>query len=175
MLHIVTFFANKRTGPIRRHIPNFNEANIKNTAFDEVITALFSENSLKEGNICFKVDTGLMMFIYAKPKQIYFLRLTFWILFMILFSLLLKPCVPRYRTSILFLTFLFYTAYHLSRKPISIVKVTQTAPFPVFTSGIRYSINYLISVPDEIQRNKLQHVFKSKAPLPQLLVQAGWQ
>lgn len=27
-----------------------------------------------------------------------------------------------YRTSILFLTFLFYTAYHLSRKPISIVK-----------------------------------------------------
>uniref|UniRef100_A0A8D3D8Z6 Glucose-6-phosphate exchanger SLC37A2 n=1 Tax=Scophthalmus maximus TaxID=52904 RepID=A0A8D3D8Z6_SCOMX len=28
----------------------------------------------------------------------------------------------RYRTFILFLTFLFYTAYHLSRKPISIVK-----------------------------------------------------
>uniref|UniRef100_A0A672HKB3 Glucose-6-phosphate exchanger SLC37A2 n=1 Tax=Salarias fasciatus TaxID=181472 RepID=A0A672HKB3_SALFA len=32
-----------------------------------------------------------------------------------------------YRGFILFLTFLFYTAYHLSRKPISIVKVSETA------------------------------------------------
>uniref|UniRef100_A0A8C7ZXY4 Glucose-6-phosphate exchanger SLC37A2 n=1 Tax=Oryzias sinensis TaxID=183150 RepID=A0A8C7ZXY4_9TELE len=32
------------------------------------------------------------------------------------------PCLCRYRGFILLLTFLFYTAYHLSRKPISIVK-----------------------------------------------------
>lgn len=35
----------------------------------------------------------------------------------------------RYRSFILLLTFLFYTAYHLSRKPISIVKVTGTIQF----------------------------------------------
>lgn len=77
--------------------------------------------------------------VEGRTVAIYFLCLAFWISLIILFFrrlTYLAVCALRYRTSILFLTFLFYTAYHLSRKPISIVKVTQTAPFPVFTSDI---------------------------------------
>lgn len=41
----------------------------------------------------------------------------------------------RYRGFILVLTFLFYTAYHLSRKPISIVKV-RNALIPVYLQDL---------------------------------------
>uniref|UniRef100_A0A3Q2GKN7 Glucose-6-phosphate exchanger SLC37A2 n=1 Tax=Cyprinodon variegatus TaxID=28743 RepID=A0A3Q2GKN7_CYPVA len=50
-----------------------------------------------------------------------------------------------YRGFILFLTFLFYTAYHLSRKPISIVKVTRETLLYTYRdiySSITYQDNY---------------------------------
>lgn len=40
----------------------------------------------------------------------------------------LTPLSCSYRGLTLVLTFLSYTSYHLSRKPISIVKVSNTAP-----------------------------------------------
>lgn len=44
---------------------------------------------------------------------------------------LLLLSLSRYRGFTLFLTFLFYTSYHLSRKPISIVKVIHWLHKPV--------------------------------------------
>ncbi|MEQ2203235.1 hypothetical protein XENOCAPTIV_027215, partial [Xenoophorus captivus] len=48
-----------------------------------------------------------------------------------------------YRGFILFLTFLFYTAYHLSRKPISIVKVIFCVSSGIF--GERLPLRYYLS------------------------------
>ena len=62
--------------------------------------------------------------------QLRFIFILFWAplwSFVLLFSTIcsFQTLFYRYRGFILFLTFLFYTAYHLSRKPISIVKVTE--------------------------------------------------
>ena len=64
----------------------------------------------------------------------------------------------RYRGFILFLTFLFYTAYHLSRKPISIVKVTEAVNFFLFF--------FLLHL-QHLQDQMLSERFLSELPLLQ--------
>uniref|UniRef100_A0A7N8XVP2 Glucose-6-phosphate exchanger SLC37A2 n=1 Tax=Mastacembelus armatus TaxID=205130 RepID=A0A7N8XVP2_9TELE len=69
----------------------------------------------------------------------------------------------RYRSSILFLTFIFYTSYHLSRKPISIVKVSRTTEFELiyFTgSNSLWSMNiYYFVCGVSLDQNNYQTLF----------------
>lgn len=82
-------------------------------------------------------------------------------LFRILFATtsLFESLFCRYRGFILFLTFLFYTAYHLSRKPISIVKVTGTVQFLFIYSFYTFCKCGLVGqIPSGVQ---LRHIFTS--------------
>lgn len=72
----------------------------------------------------------------------------------------------RYRGFILFLTFLFYTAYHLSRKPISIVKVIKPKRLVFFSlESIKIGKNHSLESKSFLKNYEFWKTFRTDPPL----------